>query len=125
MATTGPHTESDSSPLTIDSNLETATRPALKAIPQSSALNEFQKRFPNVNLDLFSSYPLRRGRIGYCVIINEKFFDPNTHQNTRDGTDRDAEALANTFTKLGFVIDRNDSVNLAQLTNIVQKCMCC
>ena len=125
MATTVPHTEVDASPLTIDSNFPTATRPTFKGIPQPSSLNEFQKRFPKVNLDLFSRYPLRRGRVGYCVIINEKNFDPSTGQNTRDGTDRDAESLSSTFTKLGFVVDRNDNVNLAQLDNIIKKCMSC
>lgn len=121
MATTDSHTEVDASPLTIDNTVSTTTRPTIKAIPQSSSLNEFQKRFPNVDLDLFSHYPLRRGRVGYCVIINEKHFDPSTGQNTRDGTDRDAESLSTTFTKLGFVVDRNDNVTLAQLNNIVKK----
>ena len=125
METTDAHTEVDASSLTIDTNLSTTVRPTVRAIPQSSSLIEFQKRFPNVDLDLFSRYPLRRGRVGYCVIVNEKYFDPSTGQNTRDGTDRDAESLSSTFTKLGFVVDRNDNVTLAQLNNIVKKCMSC
>ena len=121
MATTDAHTKVDASSFTIESNLPAATCSTPKPIPQSSSLNEFQKRFPKANLDLFSCYPLCSGRVGYCVIINEKYFD--TDLKTREGTDRDAESLSSTFTKLGFIVDRNDNVTTKQLDDIVKKCM--
>ena len=123
MATTYAQTEVDASPTTIESNLPEAACSIPKPIPQSSSLNALQKRFQNVNLDVFSRYPLRRGRVGYCVIINEKYFDTALNLKTRDGTDRDSESLSSTFTKLGFTVDRNDNVTTKQLDNIVNKCM--
>lgn len=117
--------ETDANPHRIGTHLPAASRPILAPSSQSSALSELQKQFPNVNLDLFYRYPLSGGRVGYCVIINEKIFDPSTGQNTRDGTDRDAESLASTFSKLGFSIDRHDNVNSAQLDRILAKCTSC
>ena len=102
MATTDAHTEFDASPFTIESNLPAATCSIPKRIHQSSSLNELQKRFRNVNLDLFSRYPLCRGRVGYCVIINEKYFD--TGLKTRDGTDRDASRCQARLLSLGLLL---------------------
>lgn len=126
MATTqNTLTETDATQLRIGDNMPSASRPIIQPLPQDSPIKLLQNRFPKVNLDLYSRYPLRRGRVGYCVIINEKYFDPITGQNTRDGTDRDAESLSTTFSKIGFTVDRHDNVNFAQLSQILKKCKNC
>ncbi|XP_054437732.1 caspase-7 [Pteronotus mesoamericanus] len=54
-------------------------------------------------------YSMNFEKVGKCIIINNKNFDPSTSMSVRDGTDRDAEALFKCFRNLGFdVVVYND-----------------
>uniref|UniRef100_A0A8C8RJV3 Caspase 7 n=1 Tax=Pelusios castaneus TaxID=367368 RepID=A0A8C8RJV3_9SAUR len=55
------------------------------------------------------TYKMDYGRVGKCIIINNKKFEARTEMATRNGTDKDAEELKKCFRSLRFeVIVHND-----------------
>ncbi|XP_060560660.1 caspase-8-like [Ruditapes philippinarum] len=66
-------------------------------------------------------YPMNRRPRGWCVIINNKEFHVIQGDNTskempaRNGTDKDAESLQHTFSKLGFIVRRRDNLTETEM----------
>ncbi|KAK6187753.1 hypothetical protein SNE40_005710 [Patella caerulea] len=56
---------------------------------------------------------------GIFIIINNKHFDESTGQETREGTDIDAERLEERFQDLGFEVRRYDDVTRTKMTGLM------
>ncbi|XP_056455809.1 caspase-3-like isoform X2 [Gadus chalcogrammus] len=57
--------------------------------------------------------------IGTCVIINNKNFHESTGQETREGTDVDADAVERTFRGLGYKIRREDDRTVGEMEELL------
>ncbi|ESO89226.1 hypothetical protein LOTGIDRAFT_105903, partial [Lottia gigantea] len=56
---------------------------------------------------------------GIFIIINNKHFDSSTGQDTREGTELDAERLEERFQDLGFEVRRYDDVKRTKMTGLM------
>lgn len=81
-----------------------------------------KSKFRYSKLQVTSYLNTNRKIPGHCVIVNEHYFEPE-FGTTRQYTDNDAEALANTFAKLGFQIDRRDSISRNEMYQLLDECM--
>ncbi|XP_046366704.2 cell death protein 3-like isoform X1 [Haliotis rufescens] len=66
-----------------------------------------------------NEYNFNYKRRGLFLIINNKNFHPNTGQQTREGTDVDAERLEERFQDLGFEVKRYDDVNRSRISTLM------
>lgn len=64
-------------------------------------------------------YSLDYPNTGYCVIINNKNFDPKTGMNQRNGTDVDAGNVMNVFRKLGYVVKVYNDQTAQQIVQVL------
>ncbi|XP_065922182.1 caspase-7-like isoform X1 [Magallana gigas] len=62
-------------------------------------------------------YPNR----GKAIIINNKTFNPKTKLNERTGTDKDASALHNRLSELGFEVDLKNNLTADKIKATLQK----
>lgn len=62
-------------------------------------------------------YPNR----GKAIIINNKTFNPKTKLNERTGTDKDATALDNRLSELGFDVDLKNNLTADKIKATLQK----
>ena len=63
---------------------------------------------------------MNRSSMGVCVIINNRNFDFGDLEK-REGTDIDASDLNQLFTKLGFVVRREDDKTTADMDDILKR----
>ncbi|XP_007905079.2 caspase-3 [Callorhinchus milii] len=54
--------------------------------------------------------------IGYCIIFNNKHFDPQTGMNVRNGTDEDVGRLQKTFKSLGFNVQIHNDKSCSDMS---------
>ncbi|XP_046584776.1 LOW QUALITY PROTEIN: uncharacterized protein DDB_G0283697-like [Haliotis rubra] len=66
-----------------------------------------------------NEYNFNYKRRGLFLIINNKNFHPNTGQQTREGTDVDAERLEERFQDLGFEVKRYDDVTRSRISTLM------
>ncbi|XP_077999705.1 caspase-7-like [Glandiceps talaboti] len=69
---------------------------------------------------LEDQYDMSHPKRGYAIIINNKEFEPGTRMGTRNGTDVDAQRLADSFTKLGFEIKMYKDMTIRKMKAIMQ-----
>lgn len=64
----------------------------------------------------FDRYNFNHPRRGLAVIINNEHFNYRlTRQQEREGTEVDAEALEQTFVRLGFDVTRYDDLTVTDM----------
>ncbi|XP_058154348.1 caspase-7 isoform X2 [Dasypus novemcinctus] len=60
-------------------------------------------------------------KVGKCIIINNKNFSGETGMGTRNGTDRDAEALFKCFQRLGFEVVVFNDLSCAKMQDLLKQ----
>ncbi|XP_044152861.1 caspase-7 isoform X2 [Bufo gargarizans] len=78
---------------------------------------------PRLNQRLVSpehQYTMNYGRVGKCVIINNKNFHETTGMCIRNGTDKDAGDLLFCFKKLGFDVTVYNDRNCEEMERLLQ-----
>ncbi|KAL1261642.1 hypothetical protein QQF64_006907 [Cirrhinus molitorella] len=70
--------------------------------------------------DVFQ-YNMNYPSLGQCVIINNKNCHKQTGMGVRNGTDRDAENVKETFSKLGFKIKTSHDQTVSQMRDVLTK----
>ncbi|KAM9618155.1 caspase-7 isoform 1-T3 [Trichechus inunguis] len=66
-------------------------------------------------------YNMNFEKLGKCIIINNKNFDKMTGMDTRNGTDKDAEALFKCFKSLGFEVTVYNDCSCSKMQNLLQQ----
>lgn len=66
-------------------------------------------------------YSMDFEKMGRCIIINNKNFDKATEMDTRNGTDRDAEALFKCFRCLGFEVTVYNDCSCAEMQDLLRQ----
>ncbi|XP_055976754.1 caspase-7 [Sorex fumeus] len=75
----------------------------------------------NSDPDASFRYNMNFEKLGKCIIINNKNFDKNTGMDIRTGTDRDAKALHDCFTNLGFEVIIKNDLTCQGMVDLLQK----
>ncbi|XP_037661040.1 caspase-7 isoform X2 [Choloepus didactylus] len=66
-------------------------------------------------------YSMEFEKVGKCIIINNKNFSEMTGMGTRNGTDRDAEALFKCFQRLGFQVVVYNDCSCAKMQDLLKQ----
>ncbi|XP_076982196.1 caspase-7 isoform X2 [Tamandua tetradactyla] len=66
-------------------------------------------------------YSMNFEKVGKCIIINNKNFSEMTGMGTRNGTDRDAEALFKCFRRLGFEVVVYNDCSCAKMRDLLKQ----
>lgn len=64
-------------------------------------------------------YNMTHSKRGRCIILNYREFDLDL--NRREGTDRDAQSLEDTFTKLKFDVEVHHNLSYCETKQILNK----
>ena len=67
-------------------------------------------------------YNMSHPRRGHFVVINNRYFKPETGHNERRGTDVDAANLFATFKQLGFEVDLKSNLTCHQMLRVAIDC---
>ncbi|XP_075071757.1 caspase-7 [Mixophyes fleayi] len=65
-------------------------------------------------------YTMNYGRVGRCIIINNKNFAEQTGMCTRNGTDKDAGDLFRCFRSLGFDVSVSNDMSCEEMETLLQ-----
>ncbi|KAG8549744.1 hypothetical protein GDO81_019790 [Engystomops pustulosus] len=65
-------------------------------------------------------YTMNYGKVGKCIIINNKNFDEKTGMCTRNGTDKDAGDLFRCFKNLGFDVTVHNDTSCEEMERLLQ-----
>ncbi|XP_063100832.1 caspase-7 isoform X2 [Cavia porcellus] len=66
-------------------------------------------------------YNMNFEKVGKCIIINNKNFEPVTGMGVRNGTDRDADALFRCFRNLGFDVVVYNDCTCAKMQDLLKQ----
>ncbi|KAM6184731.1 caspase-7 [Rhynchocyon petersi] len=66
-------------------------------------------------------YNMNFEKVGKCIIINNKNFEEITGMGTRNGTDKDAEALYKSFRRLGFDVTVYNDCSCRKMQDLLKK----